>query len=176
MICNGRCFLEKADMEDITFEVKQKLGLLSRILDYSIKNVTLHPVELTLVWQKLWIDIAEVEEFLLHEDFNYDVDILKEWDWETVIFPDSDCLTVYSIETGNCDSRGGGCGNEKFPIEDFIWTMETPGGITLKHLTEGVYRMKGSKYDYCYELFSGIHYQSEKDKHHVVRAKFDYGS
>ena len=97
VICNGRCFLEKADMEDITFEVKQKLGLLSRILDYSIKNVTLHPVELTLVWQKLWIDIAEVEECLLYEDFNYDVNILKEWDWETVIFPDSDCLTVYSI-------------------------------------------------------------------------------
>ena len=88
-------------------------------------------------------------------------------------------LTVWSKKTGNDDTRGGGCGRLNLPASEFTWSADCPKGVTLRHLTEGVYRMKGSKYDLWYELYSGFGSDpvvSDCGEAISVEVGFDYGS
>lgn len=81
------------------------------------------------------------------------------------------------LGTGNSDSRGGGCGDLKITIKDFQWEIKHEDKeITLKDFTECVYRMKGSKYDWWYELFSGISLVDHHDKFLEFNTDFGYGS
>lgn len=90
--------------------------------------------------------------------------------------PEIKNLTVTSDQTGNNDSRGGGCGFLNLPVEDFAWTVTNPTGITLRNLTEAVYRLKGSKYDFWYELYSDISHVNTVGDHIHMKAEFGYGS
>lgn len=85
-------------------------------------------------------------------------------------------LTGVGTDTGNSDTRGGGCGNIGIPLEEFTYTVENPTGITLRQVTEVVYRLKGSKYDWWYELYSGITEQSRVNGHLTITTDFGYGS
>jgi len=85
--------------------------------------------------------------------------LAKSIEWNTVLFPHTE-LYVQSSSTGNDDVKGGGCGNINLSEEDFTWQKDTPHGITLRDLTEGVYRMKGAKYDWQYELVGGLEINS----------------
>lgn len=97
--------------------------------------------------------------------------------WESLAFgPEIKTLTITSNHTGNDDSRGGGCGHLKLSPEDFTWTETNPTGITLRNLTEAVYRLKGSKYDFWYELYSGISVVDTVGDHIYLKADFGYGS
>ena len=162
-------------------EIPQRIALLRQILDDSIKNVTLHPVRLELVWKKLCIDVGMVHECVFNDEYDFEVDVdslkLGDWTWDTVLFPECNTLHVFSTKTGNKDIRGGVCGDADFSKDDFHWTIKTPEGITLKHLTEGVYRMKGSKYDYWYELFNSVKLVHRVDDGWLtLEVKFDYDS
>lgn len=64
----------------------------------------------------------------------------------------------------------------KFPLSMFSWKTENPKGITLRDLTEAIYRMKGSKYDWWYELFGDITLLEETEDGYKIIASFDYGS
>ena len=83
-------------------------------------------------------------------------------------------VEFYSKLTGNSDTRGGGCGDYPIPVADFTWTVENEEGITMRQVTEAIYRLKGSKYDFWYELFSGLKMTS-KDPLRIL-VDFDYGS
>ena len=135
---------------------------LTCIIYETIKRVTLHPVKLTLRWQSD-VDLKEVAEEICKDitgKFDKPVDTnfqkyIKELTWETVVLP-AGYYTFYSKDTGSKDVRGGGCGNQDFDEDDFVFEIDSPTGLTLKQVTEAVYRLKGSKYDYWYELFSWL--------------------
>ena len=79
-------------------------------------------------------------------------------------------------DVGNTDNRGGGCGNLHIPLSEFKWDCTNPSGINIKDIAEGVYRMKGSKYDWWYEMFSdNSKYIIKNDTVHF-EIDFDYGS
>ena len=104
------------------------------------------------------------------------VEEISGWGWNQNVLPKFTKLTVKSNHTGNNDIRGGGPGELKLKVEDFVYTQDTPGGITFKSLTDGLYRMKGSKYDWAYEQYSGFKVLSTDDAHLVILADFGYGS
>ena len=81
-------------------------------------------------------------------------------------------LVFYSDRKGNDDERGGGCGRAGFTKDDFVWTSTNPNGLTVRDVVEAVYRLKGSKYDLYYELFSGIELLPDGR----MRVNFNYGS
>lgn len=92
-------------------------------------------------------------------------------------------LTGFSEDFGNSDTRGGGCGDFKqfASVDDFTYTIENPEGITVKDLIEVAYRLKGSKYDFWYELFGGTIIRDliklENDNYELrVEFGFGYGS
>ena len=85
-------------------------------------------------------------------------------------------LTGFSLSTGNSDNRGGGCGDFRFTKDDFRYTIYKQNGLTLKDLTEVVDRLKGSKYDYWYELYEGISVSSQTADSLTIQVEFGYGS
>lgn len=148
---------------------------INSILKETIQRCYVHPVTFTMVWG----DFSRNEVLIRMNRYDpIDETVIQDLsdflNWDTVVFPTT-TLSISSDQNGNDDTRGGGCGNINIPIEEFLWSVETPNGTTIRHLTEAVYRMKGSKYDWWYELFGDIEY-GIYDNVLNVKVSFDYGS
>lgn len=152
--------------------LKSQVEVVSWILGGSICRVKMHPVTFNLVWDKDLrgvFDREEPPEFL-------DKESIEKWKWDTVVFPGITKMEMYSLQPGNDDSRGGGCGDMGFKLEDFKWTVTSKEGITLRQVTEAAYRLKGSKYDWWYELFYGIKLKKTVNQEISLLIDFGYGS
>lgn len=174
---------------------------ISDIVEETIRYVYLHPVRCIHVFQELDTDCIKSDvsvralDRALDEALDETLDKLPDRKqlrqelaeeikpkiqkldivWDAKVWNGVTKLHVSSDGTGNTDNRGGGCGHLNLPVEDFQWDCENPNGITLRNLSEAVYRMKGSKYDYWYELFGGIQVDIKGDLA-TVKAGFGYGS
>ena len=61
------------------------------------------------------------------------------------------------------------------PNPSFTWEAYCPDGITIKDIVEGVYMVKGSKFDTWYELFDALDGSTTSDTVTFI-TKFDHGS
>ncbi|AZL89285.1 hypothetical protein QKC54_gp0546 [Megavirus baoshan] len=156
---------------------------ISYIVDQCLTSVYLHPVKLNIIFEEIDEDIFDYKKFV---DYCYEEDedkikelfeIVKKIKLSTLV---SDAnlkkLTGYSKSTGNDEIRGGGCGSYNIPVKDFKYTIINKNGITIRDILEIVYRLKGSKYDFWYELFSGISIKKQTDNYIKFKVNFDYGS
>lgn len=168
--------MKNSAVSPVVSSVLTDIEFLSGIVSSTIRNVVLHPVQLCVVFREIDIDEYYIPSDVSEGEGTDIENIVQSWTWDTVVLPYVQQLTVSSGGTGNDDTRGGGCGSQGFTKEDFVWTIDTPDGVTLGQLTEAVYRVKGSKYDWWYELFAGITKKSFNDGHLVVNVTFDYGS
>lgn len=132
---------------------------LSKVLRAAIYYCFVHPVTLQMVFRPL--DTSDCKYFA---DVN----------WDTVLFKQPN-LVVTTNDVGNTDTRGGGCGDLNLPVSDFRWEITRPEGLTLRDVVEGLYRMKGSKYDWWYELMGAPEIR-ETDDTVFIEVDFDYGS
>ena len=160
---------------------KMDINLLNSFCQVLIKNIKLHPVKLELLFNEN-IDYEMINEMYNNEieesgekrDNNINI---ENYNWNSLIKDKSYTnLYMYSDRTGNYDNRGGGCGEFGFTKDDFIWKIENKNGINLKDIVEGCYRLKGSKYDFWYELFCGLKEENIKDSTITYKIDFDYGS
>jgi hypothetical protein len=149
---------------------------LSVLVGAALHDVVLHPVKLELVWTPQ-PDMDNLSEALGNsgEEDESVLTLIEELGWDAVVLPKRR-LTVFSKKTGNMDRRGGGCGNYAFTTDDFVWEVTNEGGITFRELVEGAYRMKGSKYDMWYEMYSEIKLIREDDQGYTMEVRFGYGS
>jgi hypothetical protein len=151
---------------------------LDALVEKGIQQVYLHPVKFELVYNELDEDFAsEVEEHCADREEKVETD-LASIGWDTVVIPDCRVLNMSTSCTGNDDSRGGGCGSLNLPESDFVWTVRCDEkGLTLRELVGGVYRLKGSKYDYWYEMFDGLTLtRGTESGEYNCDVDFDYGS
>ncbi len=154
-------------------KLDQKICCIGQAVAYNLLGcVYLHPVQFNLVWREPEIGYDTILETFPEEIANE----TKNWDWDFVPFPHIKKLTVFSKQTGNEDERGGSCYNLNIKETDFTWSTKNRKGITLKDITEGVYRMKGSKYDWYYELFGGLVLDKIENDELTLEARFGYGS
>ncbi len=137
--------------------IEERIRIVSDVLHNALCCVGLHPTYCEMKWDELTLEPG---------DFDWDKSLVEEWKWITVLFPDFTRLTVHSAV----------CENIQFLEKDFTWTVDTPQGITLRHLTKGVYCMKGSKYNWWHDLFSKISCTSTVDNHLSIEAHFAYKS
>jgi hypothetical protein len=161
---------------------RPRVDVLSEIVAASIQQVYVHPVTFVLQWAVSY-DIGDsamrIRDTFDKNTANDIIDMVKEeWNWDTVVLPDTTKLTIRATKgrTGNQDIRGGGCGNMFISSDEFVYRIESEDGITLRDLTEAVYRMKGSKYDWWYELYSSLRVTNEEEGHLQLEVEFDYGS
>ncbi|AVL94884.1 hypothetical protein ma498 [Moumouvirus australiensis] len=159
------------------------INYINYIVYECISKVYLHPVQLNLIYNEITEDNFDYNAFCdncEHEDeknIKEEFDIIKCVKLSTLL---SDInlkkLTGYSKLNGNDDCRGGGCGNYDIPVSDFKYTIINDNGITIRDLLEIVYRLKGSKYDFWYELFGSINIKKQTDNYIKFKVDFDYGS
>lgn len=151
--------------------------MISKLINTTICYVYVHPVTLQLVFRDL-----NAKNFY-HHDFNYnnyttkEKELVNKISWSTLVL-DSTIIKARGLsnQTGNVDCRGGGCGNLNIPVEDFNYEIINKNGITIQDITEIAYRLKGSKYDWLYELYIGIDtYKIDKGSI-TFTVKFDYES
>ena len=164
------------------YNIEDKIRILSMLISHLIQFCYVHPVQFKMVFNKYHhirniyymyeIDDIDID----NEQFELMLTEIMKWNWDTVPFPEVTKLTVFTNMNGNTDVRGGGCGELEIPVEEFTWTVENLEGITLQQIVEGCYRMKGSKYDYSYELYNGIELNSLSDKHMILSVSYEYGS
>lgn len=149
--------------------------LLSVIVGQAIMKCYVHPVTFQMVFKPLNLFKYIIQERLANMDIN--IEVLEDVKWDTICFePSITSLTVFSECNGNDDNRGGGCGELKIPVSEFTYTINNSNGITLRDLTECVYRMKGSKYDWWYELYGSVVVTDRTVNSVTVSVDFDYGS
>ncbi len=147
---------------------------INLLIAAAIRIIVLHPVRLEIVYSP---DINK------DDPVDYDENDLSHSDerWcknnsglDSVIFPDINKIVAITENQGNKDSRGGGCGCCGFTAEDFIWSENTDG-VKLFDLASIVYRLKGSKYDWWYELYDNTDFIII-DKTLYLKVEFSYGS
>nr|WBF70696.1 hypothetical protein [Megavirus caiporensis] len=159
---------------------------ISYIVDQCITFVYLHPVKLDLIFEEINEDRFDYDKFVdyCNEEGEENKGKIKEL-FETVkkinlstlvLDVNLKKITGYSKLTGNNDNRGGGCGDYHIPVQDFKYTIINENGITIRDIFEIVYRLKGSKYDFWYELFSGIRIKKQTDNYIKFKVYFNYGS
>jgi hypothetical protein len=153
------------------------IDYLSSIIEQTIKQVYMHPVTFELVW----LDEIEIDESYM-EDMGrklskIEKNFLKNITWSTLITnKNMTKATGRSNRNGNDDPRGGGCGGFRIPVEEFKYTIKNENGITIKDITEITYRLKGSKYDCWYELFSNLKITKQSNTFMSFLIQFGYGS
>lgn len=148
---------------------------LSYIVSKLIRQMYVHPVRFEMVYE----DIIPVEISDSDSDGETDpesVDELNALGWDWVPYPGISAIKVRSNRHGNDEPRGGGCGNLDIPVEEFKYTITREPSVTIRDIVECVYRMKGSKYDWWYELFSDVKILKVTDNKLTLKAEFDYGS
>lgn len=168
--------------------------VLPRLMIHVIQRCYLHPVKLQIVYDELELQKFDIEwqmKYTAEGDENCDMELtqvtsnadlmaaikkkITALTWDSVVFPVFK-LTGFSQKTGNTDNRGGGCGNLKIDVDDFEYTIINSTGVTLRNLTEVIYRLKGSKYDWWYEIYSTFVEENRSDNSVLIEVKFGYGS
>jgi hypothetical protein len=146
---------------------------LTEIIGKLIRRMYVHPVRFEMVYED--IDLEDISD----PDCEIDpetVDEMKTLGWDWIPYPGISTIKVRSNRTGNDDSRGGGCGGLLIPVNEFKYTITRETSVTIRDIVECVYRMKGSKYDWWYELFYGVNVLKVTDTKLTLKAEFDYGS
>lgn len=188
MSVNNKIFhklVEKINMNGFDISVINDKSILSLIVGESIKSCYVHPVRLEIIFKDLLIDHTTWTDELIYSCDPIDwtllgeilKNFLKEITWDTIIF-ETTKLRCISNKTGVTDNSGAGCGHLGLDVKEFDYTIMNPLGITLKDLTEVIYRLKGSKFDYLYEFYQGIHYKISSDDSDMMEMEvyFGYGS
>jgi hypothetical protein len=161
---------------------------ISCLSERAIQCAFIHPVRLQFSLDEFSrVDLNYVVDSVKHETYHFGIEttfhfqsylrLYEKFDWDTIVYPQSN-LRVFSQQTGNTDSRSGSyCAyRAALPVEEFVWDAHAPNGISLKLLVEGIYRMKGSKYDFWYELFHDIIVRERSADRLVIETMWGYGS
>lgn len=174
------------------YEINPQLfdSILQPIIRTTIEYIYLHPVKYTHVIKDLneysMQRIGEIFDDLIgyddavitNEIKDKCIKLIKNSLWDTSVIKGYSKFNISSLSTGNNDIRGGGCGYLNFTLEDFKYDVELNSDvITLKDISEAVYRMKGSKYDCGYEMFDNIKSVINKESDTISFVTvFAYGS
>ena len=162
--------------------------VLNAIVKQLLGYVYLHPVKYYNIFTNFMFQPDDITDYLINicENDETQVEnsgILQELNnlrnnWSYPILKNVKEVQLYSTQTGNEDPRGGGCGYYNLTESDFKWTISGSQSkeITLKDLIDGVYRLKGSKYDEYYESFCGLELERNENGVLIFKVEFDYGS
>lgn len=154
------------------------LNMLSKILEITIQNVYLHPVTFKLIFRPLNKSLFHIDEYT-----EYEQKLINNLSWDTLILDEKLTMATGKICTNENTNVMDRICNIKLPTKDFMYTIENVNGITIRDITEIVYRLKRSKYDWWYELYYGITIKkitniSSHNNLSIMKfiVEFDYGS
>jgi hypothetical protein len=173
--------MSDALLSEIPEEYHEKV--LTVLLSEAINHTYLHPVSLDILHKEFPLKTtAHIQERLVDykyhagqgvSDTYYICSISDLLGWNSIILSQSR-LVVNTKQTDDPDPNSNSCYKFNIPKYDFEWAAERKGGILLSDLTEGVYLMKGSKYDYTSETVQKVEIIEKTDEAIQLRVTFEY--
>ena len=153
------------------------MDLIINHLDLLIGFVFVHPVSFRLKFtdfpnSELLEEIND-NKYVLSPELE---DEIQSLDWHIGLKEGLKSIKGESLQNGNSGRNGGGCGDLNLPVSDFNFSIERESGITIGDLTEVIYRLKGSKYDWFCERLSGFKINEEESTEEFLKfsVKFHY--
>ena len=92
--------------------------------------------------------------------------------WDSIIITNQQCTVIrdYIPQYDKYDMMHDYCTDP--PLSDYHYSVQNPIGISLKQLTEAVYRMKCTKYNFANEPFDAFYFSSFSPL--ILIADFDH--
>jgi hypothetical protein len=162
-------------------ETESKLQIIGVIVSKNIEDVLLHPCSLKLLWKE--IPSCEYNEYLL-KDLKLEEDTkqglfkqissrIETRGWSTQVL-NKNRLTLFSNQELELHKQLDPEFTNKFTQEDFIYTIQTMGGITLKNIVEGCYRLKALKYNFLHEFMTKLKLIEETEDGYIIEVFFKH--
>ena len=146
-------------------------GISTLIYD-GISNISLDPVLLRIVFKNVDVESATTGD-LDNEELTWVEELLEKGFWDNVVVENVKQVICINGRGVNTDYRSGAA---KVKDEDLRCHMAVSNNkITIRDLTELVYRIKSSKFDFYYELYEGISTHLDDKGTLFIEADFDHG-
>ena len=148
-------------------------GISTLIYD-GLREISLHPVLLKVVFNEN-VDIENLTTGDLdNEELTWVEELLGKGFWDNVVVENVKQVICINGRGVNTDYRSGSANVKN---EDLRCRMMVSNNkVTIRELTELVYRIKGSKFDFYYELYEGISTHLDDKGTLFIEADFDHGS
>lgn len=159
--------------------------VLSALVGEALNSVYLHPVTFKMVFKPL--DLRDALDYIEDSDIEIeagDGKLLRTYiagvGYYTIF---EDLRNVESIRFfSECERDCFKNSSMSVPDSDFSWTVENTDkysdneAITFGRIVEACYRLKSSKYDNGYELFSGLNFSDTPKNRLEAEVCFGYGN
>ena len=145
------------------------------LVNGAFRYISLDPVMLKVVFNEN-VDIQDVETGDLEndDDLKWVEELLKRGFWDIVVVENVKQVICVNGSGVNTDDRS--C-SAKVKDADLRCRMSvTNNKVTLRELTELFYRIKGSKFDFWYELYQGFASHLDDKGTLFIQVYFDHGS
>jgi hypothetical protein len=162
-------------------ETELKLKIVGVIVSKNIEDVVLHPCSLKLLWKEIpsydynqnLLKNLKLEEDIKHSLFTQISSRIETRGWNAQVLNKSK-LTLFSNQELELRKQLDPEFTNKFTQEDFVWTLQTMGGITLKNIVEGCYRLKALKYNFLHEVMTKLKLVEETEDGYIIEVFFKH--
>jgi hypothetical protein len=162
-------------------ETELKLKILGVIVSKNIEDVVVHPCSLQLLWKEIpscdynqaFLKEVNLEEPLKQSLFMQISSRIETRGWSAQVLNKSK-LTLFSNQELELHKQVDPEFTNKFSQEDFVWTIQTMGGITLKNIVEGCYRLKALKYNFLHEVMTKLKLIEETEDGYIIEVMFKH--
>ena len=162
------------------FQNKEKLNpipyelAINILLNESINEIALDPVLLKLIFDDVNVEDVELGDIENDNEHKWAEDVIKTGFWNAIIIENVKQVICINGSGVNTDSKSN---STKVADEDLRCRMAVSGNrVTLRELTELIFRVKGSKFDFWYELYDGISTHIDDKGTLFIQTNFDHGS
>jgi hypothetical protein len=167
--------------KSLKMETESKLQIIGVIVSKNIEDVLLHPCSLKLIWKEIPSDKYNqnlLKDIKIEEDtkqglFKQISSRIETRGWSAQVL-NKNKVSLFSNQELELHKQVDPEFTNKFAQEDFVWTIQTMGGITLKNIVEGCYRLKALKYNFIHEIMTKLKLVEETEEGYIIEVMFKH--
>ena len=148
---------------------------ISAVIGDGLTKISLHPVTFKVTFdENASINDVELGDIEDDDEVDWVESLLQKGFWDVVVVQNVKQVICINGAGVNRDSRSGGADVKDEELHCRMAVAKN--SVTLRDLTELIFRVKGSKFDLWYELYHGISTHIDDKGTLFIQANFGHGS